>query len=390
MKSSAALPAPRGLIGAAVVWIAVACTSVPRATVSIDPAERWIPLDLSPVCVPIVEGAIDGRPAALVLDTGVSVTLVDSTWAATVGMETAGGYAVNAPGGTRGVRRGEAVDLAFGGVALSGVRPLVLDLSWFAWYFGVESVAIVGSELFRSAVVDLDYRNARVAVRDPASPSRVPAGATTTLPLEPAATLRLREVTGRIGGRAFGLELDTGSNGNLTVARRDAALAGVEPGPDAREAVTVGVAGEVRETVTRIDSLVLAGLAVRDVPTRLSDEDGAGTLGCGVLRRFRAVFDYPEERLHLVAGSGWRDVPFVENRSGIVPGPHPRGIEVVRVIGGGAAEEAGLRAGDVIVVVDGVAVEALPGSPVAWIYGPAGTRVELELSGGARRTLELR
>lgn len=382
----------RGTIATAVLWAASACASAPPVDVSIDPAERWIPVDLAAVCVPVVEGTLDGRSAALVLDTGVSVTVVDSTWAAEAGMRTEGGYAVSAAAGTRDARRGRPVDIAFGGVALRGIRPLVLDLSWFEWYFGAAPLAIVGSELFENAVVDLDYPNARVAVRDPASAPRLDGNATTALPLLPAATLRLRRVTVEIGGRDFGLDLDTGSNGNLTIDREAAARAGVEPGADDGVGVTIGVAGEVHEPIARVDSVALAGLVLTHVPVRLAEPrpDRSGRVGCGVLRRFRAIFDYPRERLHLLAEGGWRDVPFVENRSGIVPGPHPGGLEVVSVKEDGPAEGIGLRAGDVIVAVDGRRIDAVDGSPVGWIYGPSGTAVELELSTGDRRTLVLR
>lgn len=71
---------------------------------------------------------------------------------------------------------------------------------------------------------------------------------------------------------------------------------------------------------------------------------------------------------------------------GVVCSGGEDGLEVIRVIAGGPAEEAGLQAGDVIVAIDGVTLEGLDiNEATEYIRGEADTRVSVTFRRGSRR-----
>jgi len=81
---------------------------------------------------------------------------------------------------------------------------------------------------------------------------------------------------------------------------------------------------------------------------------------------------------------GWLGAEFADVR--IIARPEgssaPRGVSVSRVARGGPAWEAGMRAGDVIIALDGEAVDDASRFQLAISQRPPGSRVELEIERG--------
>jgi hypothetical protein len=123
-----------------------------------------------------------------------------------------------------------------------------------------------------------------------------------------------------------------------------------------------GVGGRSVSYVTRARELALgpvkveglvAGMATQDRGA-FADPNFQGNVGSGLLKRFVVTFDYGHETMYLKRLTG--PVPDVAtfDRSGMWINLAPAGgFEVVDVSKGGAAEGAGLAAGDVITEVDG-------------------------------------
>jgi membrane-associated protease RseP (regulator of RpoE activity) len=167
------------------------------------------------------------------------------------------------------------------------------------------------------------------------------------------------------------LEFDTEKTGALTLVRTyvDAAML-LKPGQ--REvAITAGalLPGQVPAVVTRIRALQLGVFDVHDVVTTVVPTknaagisgDTVGILGAEVLARSTVVIDYSRDQVRLLARTGRLqadrdDGPFEFDMSGIsmaAQGPDYRDYVVRLVIPESPAEEAGVKAGDRLIAIDG-------------------------------------
>jgi C-terminal processing protease CtpA/Prc len=113
----------------------------------------------------------------------------------------------------------------------------------------------------------------------------------------------------------------------------------------------------------------------------LSTPGLAGNIGGAVLRRFVVTFDYARNAVWL-APNARLAAPFDVDRSGLRIHANDGGFDVVAVMAGSPADEAGLRVGDRIVAVDGTstAAIALHAQRRAWQASPAGTRVGVRVT----------
>ena len=152
-----------------------------------------------------------------------------------------------------------------------------------------------------------------------------------------------------------------------------------------------GVGGGVRSTIVRAKQLKLGDVVVPAPVMGLSlqkkgsstDTYFAGNVGAGVLKRFNVTFDYARQRIIFEKNKNY-SLPDVYDRSGMwinLSGDH---FEVLEVVAGGPADQAGIRAGDRVLAMDGrsAAEWTLPGARLKLRSDPPGTRVQLKVGTG--------
>lgn len=337
-----------------------------------------------------VRVTLDDRRVRMLLDSGGNNVLLPSVALAT-GAKMEGGTGP----GELGVARVARVGL--GGLVLANQSFATIDLAAFLRRVeGTDDIGgVLGAELFRRVVVQLDYARSRLTLHDPASYRYTGTG--TTLPIVPPG--KTPRVAGSVDGVAGVFRVDTGNRGSLTLAQGFAAANGIADRHRGIEAVHgAGASGPLRGTVARTTSLTLGNLDIAGPVTAivasdsgaLADPDIAGSIGNGILRRFDAVFDLPHGRLHLARNASFA-APDVYDRAGMWVERGERGFEVVDVVAGGPAQSAGLVPGDVIVAVDGVRAAATSlASLRGLLRGPAGRKVRLAVDGGAVKVVTLR
>jgi hypothetical protein len=252
---------------------------------------------------------------------------------------------------------------------------------------------LVGFEIFKRFVVRIDYGRGRLILALP-SAYREPPG-TTWVPFRFKG--RMPQVDGEVDGVAGAFDIDTGSRASLDLLAPFVEKHGLAEKYGAKLEATTGwgVGGPARARLARAQRLKLGTVEVRDVVTELSlqkkgaftDVYVAGNVGAGVLRRFVVTFDYGRQRIGFEPSS----VPLPRDafdRAGMWINRGAVGFEVVDVVPGGPAGEAGIKAGDRITAVDGADPTRLSLSDLRLRLrtDAPGTRVRVKLfSGGTER-----
>jgi len=165
--------------------------------------------------------------------------------------------------------------------------------------------------------------------------------------------------------------------------------------------VGVGVGGEVRHWIGRLEELRIGPLAFRDVPVDLAPAgargayargDRAGVLDAELLNRFRVVFDYARERIVLEARTDLA-APFEVDMSGLfltAPPPEFDRPTVSSVLDGSPAAAAGLAPGDEILSIDGEPASGMTLDALRALLKREGETRRLEVRRGAvRLTVDL-
>jgi hypothetical protein len=284
------------------------------------------------------------------------------------------------------------------GVELGDQRYVVADIDAFLRRVeGLDDVAgIVGLEWFVRMPIKVDYARSRLTLFDPAQFKGAASG--TRVPV--AARGRLPRVRGSLDGFDGMFEIDMGSRGSLTLAPAFAAKHDLAAKLSAKnEAITgAGMAGPMRSLLARGRMLKLDTVEVpypviaipRDTKVALAESEIAGNVGFGVLRQFAITYDLANDALYFERYLNF-GTPDIADRGGIWLERGAEGFQVIDVVAAGPAAQAGLKAGDVIVEINGRAWSevSLPALRDA-LRGPAGSRVRVKTGAGSEATLVLR
>jgi hypothetical protein len=348
-----------------------------RATLAIEVIQNTI----------VVPVNVDGHALRFILDSG-GVTLLLAETVARLGLRSEGRLEAAGAGG-RSVSAGFVrVQRLVIGEAVVLANQLVHELAMpgASDVLGVRVDGLLGADLFRRLVLRIDYeRQSLTLLRPQVEPE---AGWGERLALTFFAHIPCVDAV--LDGQPGQFWLDTGNSGAVLLHARPG---GMQPAlVSAVTTVGWGVGGAIRGRLARGTRLVLGHTEI-DAPAlrvldggegALSTPGLAGNLGGAILSRFVVTFDYARNAVWL-APNGRFGAPFPLDRSGLRIHAHAGGFVVVAVMAGSPADEAGLRVGDVIVAVAGVAAEGIPlhAQRRAWQESAEGTpvRVRVERAG---------
>ena len=324
------------------------------------------------------------------LDTG-GVNLLSTAAAERIGVASVGALEARGPGEKSvgsGFARVERLVVG-GAVALERQLLRVLDLPGFDDVEGVQVDGVLGVELFKRLVVQIDYRANSLLLADSAAfvaPPEAISLAITFFGHFPGVAAELDGIEGQFW-------LDTGNRGGLVLLAPFVEQHGLA-GRYAASALTTigwGIGGRAQGRLARGGCLKLGRAVVHGPVLRLpADSHGAlairhvaGNIGGEILRRFAVTFDYARRVVHLVENDS-AGRPFDADRSGLWINRHAQGAIVGAVMAGGPAAAAGLEVGDVIVAVDGEPATGigLDGLRRRLAESPAGTCVGFDVRRG--------
>jgi len=332
-------------------------------------------------------------PFTLLVDTGGANVLVP---AAMQKLGLAGSGAIRGRGAgeeTSAISMTRVDSLTIGGMTMGDQTFYGVDLSDVERAGGFPFDGLVGYEVFKRFVVEIDYAHGRLTLMRPEI-FRYTGNA------EPIAFTfngQIPQVQGSIDGFEGSFTLDTGSRSSLDImgpfAERHDFIGRYQP---KIETITGwGLGGPVHSKVTRARSLKLGHIELNDVVMELpqqtagyfTDRYRAGNIGGGVMKRFTVIFDY-QNKLMWLEPNGWHDEPDRFDRSGMWINLGEAGFEVIDVVVGGPAARAGLQPGDVLVAINGRSAgawtlyelrqslrQAEPGTRIALTYRRSGQQI---------------
>ncbi|HKA25004.1 MAG TPA: aspartyl protease family protein [Candidatus Eisenbacteria bacterium] len=253
----------------------------------------------------IVRPEIDGRAiGAFIFDTGAGANVISPRAALTLGLPTIGaswlGLAAGASSGT--VRQAQSMQL--GPITIDRPAFVEMDLDPLSAISGVEIVGIVGYDVLRRSIVEIEVAAPRLAIFDPATPQDESA------PWQPIVVYRNHVyASARFEGHEGWFRLDTGAPQVPIIFNGPAVerLSLLE-GRGAQEAQIEVPGGTMDVAIGEIDGFELAGHVFGPLaalfPKRsagaFADREALGNLGQDCMAPFRARFDYRRKRAAFV------------------------------------------------------------------------------------------
>ncbi len=315
-----------------------------------------------------------------ILDTGVRTSiLTEPVIASFLSLDTLETISIRGLGEGEAIQAGLArnITMELPGVIGKGINLVILPegLVSYSGMFGKPVYGIIGFELFRSFVVEINYSRKFIKLYNPFKfkprkrwqrmPIRLNRGkpyviASVTPPEDSEITTSWL--------------IDTGSSQALSMYYR-----GVNPpDPNIYTLLGQGLNGDIYGYLGRVDTFTIGQHYFEDVVTGfpepealgLSDNEFAwyGNIGSEVLSRFRVVFDYPRNRLYIKKSHGYKQ-PFSHNLSGIemiATGVAYDEYQITYVRPTSSAAEAGLQSRDKVIKINGISHEDIS---IEEIYG---------------------
>jgi PDZ domain len=332
---------------------------------------------------------LDGKISDhFIFDTG-AINTVSSEFAKTAGIQTEGSL----PGGGFGDNvaafgLAKVAQTEVAGAQLNNQVFTSFDLSSLSNVEGVSCDGLVGYEIARRAVVEIDYANGKLTIispdafHPPENAVKVPFKFNNHIPM----------VEGEIDGLIGEFDIDTGNRGSLSIMRPFAEKYQLKEKYKAANEVIAGygLGGPARGLLVRPHTLKIGTIEVKS-PVGLIElgERGAsaatqtaGNLGSGLLKRFTLTLDYPNQVLYLEPNANFAK-PDEFDRSGLWVMIDADGTcEVKDVVKDGPGAKAGLQAGDRILAINGAKLSSTQIAELRdKLKQPAGTKVRLQVQG---------
>jgi hypothetical protein len=305
----------------------------------------------------------DGPPEHFIFDTGASITVLDSAYAARIGLATEGlqqGQGAGAVGNASfAVVPKLRVTAADGdGVELKDLRVGVLNVnSILAPYFWRDCAGIIGFDFISRFVDEIDFDRGQLTLYDPATFHYAGQGQAVPMTLAGHTPVVRMKLDGTLEGD-FRVDVGSGSTVDLhTPFVKQHDLAKRTPYV---EVTGGGFGGTFTTRMVRMRKLEIGPYSWADPLVSLSQatagaftsEDYAGNIGNRILERFKVTLDYERRQMWLEPGALYaRRDPLA--RAGMQLARTADTVRVMAVLPGSAGARAGLREGDVVTALDG-------------------------------------
>lgn len=350
------------------------------------------------IIIPLV---LNGQvPLKFILDTGVRTSiLTEKTYSDILNLPYARKYSVSGPGGSKIVDAyvTNNVTLDLPGIHGEGHALLVLDQDYLELrnYLGTDVQGILGYELFSRFVIQVNYEKKVLIVQHPDTfkPKKkfdqIPIVVEDTKPYLSASVKLSNTSVVKVkllvdSGASHGLILEPNSDPLLKV-----------PDKHIESLIGRGLGGTITGQIGRIKALQIGQYTINDVICNFPDPNSYmdsiknnrhvfrnGAIGGEILSRFNVIFNFPGDKIFLKKNSSFKK-EFYFNLSGLTlkaKGSRLRKYEVTDVRESSTAAGAGLKKGDIVLVVNGITATDLDLNSVNGLFNSKpGRRIYLEI-----------
>jgi hypothetical protein len=346
-----------------------------------------------------LRASVNGAPPAdFLFDTGASITVLDSAYAAGLGLSMHGELQSQGAGATGSARFSQIRSLRVVGEDGDGLefdhpRVGVLSINPFlAPFFWRDCAGVIGADFISRVVTTLDFDHAVLTFEDPQSFHY--AGAGTAVPFTLAGTMPAIEMTldDRYSGR-FRVDVGSGSTVDLHAPFVDKHGFRERPGP-ALDVLGGGFGGTFQSRLVRFQKIQVGPYAWTQPLVTLSSaqsgalasEDYAGNVGNQILERFTCTFDYERRILYLEPGAKYpaRDA---FSRSGVQLVRDNDVVRAAQVLPGSPGARAGIAEGDRVASINGKPIGELSADQVRELIetGEAGRKVKVRIERNGKK-----
>ncbi|HEX8161881.1 MAG TPA: aspartyl protease family protein [Pyrinomonadaceae bacterium] len=342
----------------------------------------------------LLKARINDSPVTLSIDTGTGgvFAVVKERTAKRIGLRPRGGYTVAGVAGDFSAATAYGARVTLPGLEFSGQRIEVVPLDDAGEAGEPHIDGTFGGDFIKQFVVRIDFAAKLISLRAPAPYRYEGEGAVVPLHLDEGgdALVRLKMTTPEGANVEGRFKLDTGLSGTLvffTPAVRKFRLIRNTKTVAAPSSAETG--GEFTRRIGRMKSLQLGGVTIPNPTVSFSTStdraDADGVLGMEVLRRFSLIIDYARSRVILEPDADFAE-PYEEDMSGLALEPAlvagRKVFKVTQVLAGTPAAEAGVRAGDLVVAVDGQPASRLDVGRISRLLKNDGREIKLSLARG--------
>jgi predicted aspartyl protease len=314
----------------------------------------------------IIPVKLQGKlPLKFIVDTGVQYTiLLEKNFSDLLNINYNREFELIGTGGERLTKAYVAnnIQLKLTGATAKGLQMLVMERNFMNEdkFIDTEVHGIIGAELFKNFVVKIDYDQKRLTLYNP---SRYRKGWWyKELPLELIKSkpyLKVGLILEQDTIPDAKLLIDTGASHALLLDTASHAKYRI-PEKNLPDVLGWSISGPIKGHIARTNGLMIGEYEFDKVVTSFPNKaeylqyiekiDRQGTLGGELLKRFKVVIDYPEEKLYLRRGLTYRN-EFPYDMSGLTvvkADTLPDALKVFEVRENSPAHQAGLETGDLI------------------------------------------
>lgn len=320
-----------------------------------------VPFSLVAESVILIKGVLVGIPDTLtfILDTGSSGISLDSTTASMLDLNPVESD-INIRG-IAGVRRAKFLynkQLLLNDLTVDSLNFHINDYEFLSYVYGVRINGVIGYSLLSRYILKIDYDDSEIEICSQ-GPIKYPRGGhllrpfIRTLPVLGAQIKDYRKIQSRFLfdiGAGLSLVLSEDFEADSSVIRKKRKRFPIE---------AHGVGGKLNMEMTLVKDFRLGPYRFRNVPTMVFEDEFnvtsypylGGLIGNQLLKRFNLIVNYQRREIHIKPNSLYRE-PFEYSYSGMELYYMNGSIIIGSVVEGSPADTAGLKEGDVVVMID--------------------------------------